>query len=152
MTKGKVPKNPLVGPWNSEDMRLIREWALKQLDNLKSSDHFKRWCEVFPDFTSLDKKLADLIEEIGPWTGLHKSIIDLVKAMGTEPDVGMLIVQMNLQTPLSNGKCMDVPSFIFLLNSMLRMAPRFIEDGSRKELLFVVAKSVTLLRFVFIIL
>ena len=139
MPKAKAPKNPLVGRWIPEDIELIRDWALKQLEKLKTTENFKKWREVFPECRTMDQTLAEFMrnahrmDEIGPKVGLHQSVTNLVKAMGTEPDVGMLIVQMNMQTPLPKGKYMDVPAFIFLLNSMLRVAPRYIEDGSRKK-------------------
>ena len=139
MPKGKAPKNPLVGRWIPEDVQIIRDWALKQLEKLKTTENFKKWREVFPECNTMDQTLAEFMrnahrmDEIGPKIGLHKSVSDLVKAMGTEPDVGMLIVQMNMQTPFENkGKYMDVPAFIFLLNSFLTLAPRFIEAESRK--------------------
>ena len=133
-------KNPLVGRWIPSDIELIREWAVREFEKLTDTKEYRKWREYFPIAHTEEKaveefiKNAPLMDKIAPECGIFDSVKNLIKAMGTESDVGMLIVQMNMQTPLPKGKFMDVPAFLFLLNSLLRCSPRFVEDGSRKKL------------------
>lgn len=128
-------RNPLVGRWIPSDQELIRKWAMSLYEKLSKSENYIKWRKYFPRGHTGDQIVADFmkgatnIDKIASECGIYDSVKALIKAMGTEPDVGMLIVQMNDQT----GKdWMDVPTFIFVLNALMRVSPRFVEDGSRK--------------------
>ena len=132
-------KNPLVGRWIPGDQNLIREWAMNQFEKLSKTENYKKWRSYFPRAHTANQvviefmKNAGNIDNIARECGIYDSVKALIKAMGNEPDVGMLIVQMVDQTGKGTSiPWMDTPAFLFVLNALMRFSPRFVEDDSRK--------------------
>ena len=80
---------------------------------------------------------AKRIDEIVPVVSLNGSIKDLVKTMGSEPDVGMLIVEMFRQQ--NNPDALSASDMILLLNMTIRKTPTLIDDetGMNSFLVFI---------------
>ena len=133
-------RNPLVGRWIPSDQELLRKWAESLYEKLSKTENYIKWRKYFPRAHTHDQVMFEFMKNIPKLDkicgdcGIFDSVKALLKAMGTEPDVGMLIVQMTQQT----GKqiLMDTPDFLFVLNALMRVSPRFVEDGSRKHYTF----------------
>ena len=61
-------------------------------------------------------------------------MLPLLIALGSEPTVGMLIVEMFRQ---QNIEGVSVTDMLFLLNEVVRFAPRYVDPDLGKHFIFV---------------
>ena len=91
---------------------------------------YKKLKEYFPDGSEEEviqefQRNIGRIKEIQKICGIHDCILQLLIAMGTEPNVGMLIVEMFRQQNIEGVSVIDM---LFLLNEIVRFAPRYIDE------------------------
>jgi len=123
------------------DRLSLLKWAAKEFEKAKKNrpEEYAAFKRYFPDAEDEEQVLSEFItnasriDEIKDEVILHQSIAELMKAMGTEPDVGMLIIEMFRQ---QSGPFADVARLeglktvdaIFFLNTLITYPPRFIDD------------------------
>jgi len=123
----------MTGKWLPADRNVVVNWAKSKLAELKlaRAQQYAALKRYFPDTDNEEEMVQEFvrnvnkIEEIAKVVQLLKPVKELVYAMMTEPEVGMVMVEMFRQ----DGTPMNVVDFIFLLNGILRQPPKCIEDA-----------------------
>jgi len=95
-------QNLMVGKWIPTDRALLLQWVRKTFEKVKKerAEDYAKLKEYFPDAGTSEEVLREFvrnaarIKEIEIVLKLHKSIFALIRAMGSEPDIGMLLIQM----------------------------------------------------------
>ena len=127
----------MVGRWIPTDRELLLKWVRNTFEKVKQerAKDYQKLKEFFPDAETEEEilrefvKNASRIKEIGKVIPLHSSILALIKAMGQEPDVGMVIVQMFIQ---QDGKGLNTRDSIFFMDYLITFSPRFISEDLGK--------------------
>ena len=94
-------KKLMVGKWIPAQRDLLLKWVKKEMAHLSENreKQYKKLKEYFPDGSEEEviqefQRNIVCIKEIQIIVGLNDCILPLLIAMGTEPNVGMLIVEM----------------------------------------------------------
>lgn len=134
-------KNLMVGKWIPAHRDLLLKWVIKEMAKLRKNKEkeYKKLKEYFPDGSEEEviqefQRNIGCINEIQIHCGINACIIPLLIAMGREPNVGMLIVEMFRQ---QNIEGLSVTDMLFLLNAVVRFAPRYIDPDLGKHYIFV---------------
>jgi len=123
-----------VGKWLPSDRKKVLKWSRNRLEEFKAKHpvRYAKFQEYFPEAETIDEEVKEFvrnakrIDEITPILDLHESVKKLVIAMGTEADIGMLIVEMIRQQ--NNPDALGVRDTIVLLNDLIRTTPRFVAE------------------------
>ena len=134
-------KNLMVGKWIPAQRDLLLKWVKKEMVKLRKNKEkqYKKLREYFPEGSEEEviqefQRNIGRIKEIQIIVGLNYCILPLLIAMGTEPNVGMLIVEMFRQQNIEGVSVIDM---LFLLNEVVRFAPLYIDEDLGKHYHFI---------------
>ena len=134
-------KNLMVGKWMPAQRDLLLKWVKKEMVKLRRNKEkqYKKLKEYFPD-GSEEEVIQEFQRNIGRMKDIQRAvqlndcILTLLTAMGAEPGVGMLIVEMFRQQNIEGVSVIDM---IYLLNEVVRSAPRYIDEDLGKHGFFI---------------
>ena len=133
-------KNLMVGKWIPAHRDLLLKWVIKEMVKLRKNKEmeYKKLKEYFPDGSEEEviqefQRNIGCIKEIQKICGINECMLQLLIAMGSEPNVGMLIVEMFRQ---QNVEGVSVTDMLFLLNEVVRFAPRYVDPDLGKHFIF----------------
>lgn len=134
-------KNLMVGKWIPAHRDLLLKWVIKEMAKLRKNKEmeYKKLKEYFPDGSEEEviqefQRNIGFIKEIQIICGINECMLPLLLAMGREPNVGMLIVEMFRQ---QNIEGVSVTDMLFLLNEVVRFAPLYVDPDLGKHYIFV---------------
>ena len=134
-------KNLMVGKWVPAHRDLLLKWVIKEMVKLRNNKEkeYKKLKEYFPDGSEEEviqefQRNIGFIKEIQKICGINDCMLPLLIAMGREPNVGMLIVEMFRQ---QNIEGVSVTDMLFLLNEVVRFAPLYVDPDLGKSYIFV---------------
>lgn len=134
-------KNLMVGKWIPAHRDLLLKWVVKEMAKLRNNKEmeYKKLKEYFPDGSEEEviqefQRNIGCIKEIQKICGINECMLPLLIAMGSEPNVGMLIVEMFRQ---QNIQGVSVTDMIFLLNEVVRFAPLYVDPDLGRHYIFV---------------
>ena len=131
----------MVGKWVPAHRDLLLKWVIKEMVKLRNNKEkeYKKLKEYFPDGSEEEviqefQRNIGFIKEIQKICGINDCMLPLLIAMGREPNVGMLIVEMFRQ---QNIEGVSVTDMLFLLNEVVRFAPLYVDPDLGKSYIFV---------------
>jgi len=135
--------NVMVGKWQQDQRQVVFECMRSLLDELKrqKTAQYKALEKYFPFVAtncSKEEELEQFVtnslltEKMRVEVDLDEVIVEFIRAMGREPNVGMLVIEMFRQQQAMSGDdgnpCTTVPDALFMMNSMLKISPRLVND------------------------
>jgi len=125
-----------VAKWLPSDRSKILKWARKRLANYKGKnpERYAAFKKYFPDAQTADEELqefvrnASLIKVIVDKMAFSDSIKELIYAIGTEADVGQLVIEMFRQQ--DHPEALGPADMILLLSDTIRTTPDYVDNES----------------------